>query len=60
VRREADGRAFLFLLNHGTQDATVEVGGSFRDALTGAECEGAVTLEPAGVAVLRERCSSPG
>jgi beta-galactosidase len=54
VRREGDGgRAFLFLLNHGTDDATVEVGGGFGDALTGDACPGAVTLEPSGVAVLR-------
>jgi beta-galactosidase len=53
VRREGDGRAFLFLLNHGTEDAKVEVGGGFRDALTGSDCAGAVTLEPFGVAVLR-------
>jgi beta-galactosidase len=54
VRREGDGRAFLFLLNHGAKEAEIEVGGSFRDALTGNECAGAVTLDPSGVAVLRE------
>jgi beta-galactosidase len=53
VRREGDGRAFLFLLNHGADEATVALGDGFRDALTGDECAGAVTLEPSGVAVLR-------
>jgi beta-galactosidase len=53
VRREGDGRAFLFLMNHSTEDATVELDGGFRDALTGTDSTGAVTLEPFGVAVLR-------
>jgi beta-galactosidase len=53
VRREGDGRVFLFLLNHGTEDATVALGDGFHDALTGDACPGAVTLEPSGVAVLR-------
>jgi beta-galactosidase len=53
VRREGDGRAFLFLLNHGAEDATVEVGGGFRDAFTGSDCAEAITLEASGVAVLR-------
>jgi beta-galactosidase len=53
VRREGDGPAFLFLLNHGADEAKVELDGTFRDALSGDECAGVVTLEPSGVAVLR-------
>src|SRR5207247_4190526 len=48
VRREGEGQSFLFLLNHGAQEAKVEVGGTYRDVLTDDECTGAMTLEPFG------------
>ncbi len=53
VRREGDGRSFLFVLNHGAQEAKVVVDGSYRDALTDTRCSGTVTLGPFDVAVLR-------
>ncbi|MFJ9903816.1 beta-galactosidase [Streptomyces sp. NPDC101152] len=42
----------LFLLNHGREPVTVEVPGSRRDLLTGAQVEGACTLGRYGVVVL--------
>jgi beta-galactosidase len=53
VRREGDGRAFLFLLNHGAEEASVELDRRYSDVLTGAELSGTLRLEPFGVAVLR-------
>jgi beta-galactosidase len=53
VRRQGEGRSFLFLLNHGAQEARVELDGRYRDALSDDECSGALSLEPFGVAVLR-------
>jgi beta-galactosidase len=53
VRREGEGRSFLFLLNHNAREAKVEIGSVFRDLLSDQECAGTVTLEPFGVAVLR-------
>src|SRR6266540_5368482 len=53
VRREGEGRSFLFLLNHGAQEAKVELDRRYSDLLTDDECAGALTLEPFGVAVLR-------
>ncbi len=53
VRRQGDGRSFLFLLNHGAQEATVELDRRYSDLLTDGEFAGALTLEPFGVAVLR-------
>jgi beta-galactosidase len=55
VRREGDGKSFLFLLNHGAQEATVELDGEYRDELSGEERTSTVTLEPYGVSVLRAR-----
>ena len=55
VRRDGNGRSFLFLLNHGAQEATVELEGGYRDELSGEERTSAVTLEPYGVSVLRAR-----
>jgi beta-galactosidase len=54
VRRDSDAQSFLFLLNHGGQPANVELTGAYRDLVTGDEHTGALTLEPFGVAVLRE------
>ena len=51
-RRAADGRSWLFLLNHTTEPATVPATGT--DLLTGAETTGSVELPPEGVAVVRE------
>ena len=52
VRRERDGRAYLFLLNHGDEAATVAASGS--TCSTGASTTARVVLEPGGVRVLRE------
>jgi beta-galactosidase len=52
VRRSVNGRSFLFLLNHGAQEATVELDGKYRDLLTGMEQSGTLALEPFAVAVL--------
>jgi beta-galactosidase len=55
VRRNGDGKSFLFLLNHGAQEATVELDGEYRDELRGEDRRSPLTLEPYGVAVLRGR-----
>ena len=52
VRREADGRTVLFLLNHGADKATVELDADYRDLLTGEHRSGTLVLDPFGVAVL--------
>jgi beta-galactosidase len=56
VRRDGDTSSFLFLLNHGAQDAEVELelGDRYRDLLTGREHSGVLPMEPFGVAVLQE------
>jgi beta-galactosidase len=51
-RRSADGRSWLFLLNHTAEPATGPASGV--DLLTGAEATGSVALPPGGVAVVRE------
>jgi beta-galactosidase len=53
VRRDGDGASFLFLLNHGDGDATIELDGSYHDMLDNVDRAGELTLEPFGVAVLR-------
>jgi beta-galactosidase len=53
VRREKEGGSFLFLLNHTAGEVAVTVDGVARDAFTGDDRAGTVTLEPFGVAVLR-------
>jgi beta-galactosidase len=53
VRREGDEHSFLFLLNHGAREVTVEIGGGYHDALTGDPTSSEVALGPFGVAVLR-------
>jgi beta-galactosidase len=50
-RRHADGRAYLFLINHAGTAATVAATGT--DLLTGDEHPGDVTVPPGGVVVLR-------
>ncbi|MGD0166926.1 MAG: beta-galactosidase [Gaiellaceae bacterium] len=52
VRRSANGRSLLFLLNHGAQEATVELDGEHRELLTGVTRSGTLVLDPFGVAVL--------
>ena len=52
VRRSADGRSLLFLLNHGSQEVSVEIDGEQLDLLSGAKRSGRVVLDPFGVAVL--------
>jgi beta-galactosidase len=50
-RRHADGRGYLFLINHAEVAATVTATGT--DLLTGDEHAGDVTVPPGGVVVLR-------
>jgi beta-galactosidase len=50
VRRRGDGAAYLFLINHGSKPVSLPVSGV--DLLSGRE--GAVELEPFGVAVVRD------
>jgi beta-galactosidase len=50
IRRSAEGRTYLFLLNHGDNAATVDTSGV--DLLTGAPFTG--TLPAHGVAVIRQ------
>jgi beta-galactosidase len=52
VRREGNGHSFLFLLNHGAQQAIVDIDGSYSDLLTGDERAGPLTVEPFDVVVL--------
>ena len=52
VRRERDGRSYLFLLNHGDAEARVAAAG--HDLLDGSEHRGEVVLAPGGVRVLRQ------
>jgi beta-galactosidase len=51
-RRHADGRTYLFLINHGDQPARVDASGV--DLLTGATCAERVEIGAGGVAVIRE------
>jgi beta-galactosidase len=55
VQREGDGRSLLFLLNHGDQQATVDLDGNYHDLLTNDERAGKLTVEPFGVVVLEAR-----
>jgi beta-galactosidase len=52
-RTHTDGRAYLFLLNHGGADVAADAAGT--DLLTGSEHAGPVTVPAGGVMVLRER-----
>jgi len=52
-RSHADGRTFLFLLNH--TDAPVDVATKGADLVTGKDIDGIVTVPPGGVALIRER-----
>jgi beta-galactosidase len=53
VRRDGDGRSFLFLLNHGSDETRIALDGPYRNVLTEEECGGEFVLESFGVAVLR-------
>jgi beta-galactosidase len=53
VRRDGDGRSFLFLLNHGSDETRIALDGTYRNVLTEEECGGEFVLESFGVAVLR-------
>jgi beta-galactosidase len=53
VRRQGPGGSFLFLLNHGTEEARVPVERGAVDLLTGNRSGSLVRLEPFGVAILR-------
>jgi beta-galactosidase len=54
VRRSADGRSFLFLLNHGAHEARVELEGDHRDLLTGERRSGTLILDAFDAAVLED------
>jgi beta-galactosidase len=53
VRRDGDGRSFLFLLNHTAEEAVVELDGDYRDVFSASERSGAIRLEPFGVVVAK-------
>ena len=52
VRRRGEDGSWLFLLNHGAEDAVVAASG--HDLLTGEAVDGTATVAAGGVAVLRE------
>ncbi len=52
VRRENEGRSFLFVLNHTTSAVEIRLNQTARDMLTGQEHSTQLTLEPRGVAIL--------
>jgi beta-galactosidase len=52
TRREGDGRAYTFVLNHGDQPARVALPSPLTDLLTGRRHEGALELPSRGVAIL--------
>lgn len=52
ARRFKDGKAFTFLLNHGVQNAEVQLDKIYRRLDDGTPVQGSVTLEPFGVLVL--------
>ncbi len=53
VKREGDGRSFLFLLNHTAGEAEVALDGTYRDMLADKEGSDTLVLEPFGVSLLR-------
>ena len=56
THRSADGRSYLFLLNHSDTERVVDLGGIQGFELLGrSEVSDRITLDPLGVAVLRER-----
>ena len=52
-RRAADGRSWLFLLNHTTEPVRVPANGT--ELLSGVQVAGSLELPPRGVAVVREQ-----
>ena len=52
VRRKTEEASFLFVLNHNAQSAQVRLDGQVRNLLTGEKHDGALVLDPLGVAVL--------
>lgn len=52
VRREADGRSFLFILNHNATAVELEVAENSHSLLSGNPSGGKLKLEPFGAAVL--------
>ena len=59
LRREGDGRSFLFALNHGPEPAELQLPGTARDLLNGEERDGRVVVGPLDVAVLEETAVLP-
>jgi hypothetical protein len=52
----ADGRSYLFVLNHTDDEKVVDLGGiQGLELLGSSEISDRLTLDPLGVAVLRER-----
>ena len=54
VRRTADDASYLFAINHSTAPATLALDSPATDMLTGAHHTDHLTLDPYGVAILRE------
>jgi beta-galactosidase len=59
LRREREGRSFLFALNHGSEPAELQLPAPARDLLNGEERDGRIVVEPLGVAVLEETAALP-
>lgn len=51
--RRSGNEALTYILNHTAEPQSAQVGGSFKDVVTGASYSGTVTLEPYGVCVLQ-------
>jgi beta-galactosidase len=53
LQRSNGNSSWLFALNHSVEKVTVPFDGHGRDLLTGAQVNGSIELEPAGVAIIQ-------
>jgi beta-galactosidase len=53
LRRSNENSDWLFLLNHSAEKVSVPLDGHGRDLLTGAQVDGMVELEPAGIVIIQ-------
>lgn len=56
VRRHADDRSYLFVINHGTESVTVRTTGS--ELVTGAAAAGAIEVPAGAVRIIREEAAA--
>lgn len=52
VKKDKNGRQYLMILNHNAGAVTLEIGGSYRELISGSNIDGILSLPPYGVAVL--------